>query len=137
MSEFVTENAHLLERGPRVRVRITSGGPSSVRGAARSAVDTDALVDTGSGRSLLHRDIPRALGLEPVGAVEVDSVTSTDVPTPEFDVRFWFDDSLSVPVRALATPLPVPQLRAVVGRDALAHLRFTYDGPGSRFVLSG
>ena len=131
------ESPHLVARGPRVTLHVTSAEVTSLSAAAGKVLEVEALIDTGSGRSLIHRDVAAFLGLEPVGKVELDSVTSADVSAPEFAVRIWFDGSLGIPVRALSTPLPVPRLRAVVGRDALAHLRFQYDGPRAKFTLTG
>lgn len=93
------------------------------------------MVDTGAGRSVIQKGLAAELGLEPVGAVEIDTPSSVDLASMEYLVRFWFSDRLSVESRALEAPLPVPELRALVGRDVLSQGTFLYDGRRARFTV--
>jgi hypothetical protein len=102
----------------------------------RDPVEVEALVDTGSGRSILQRELARSLGLTPVGTVEIDTPSSTDVPALEYWVRFWFDSAASVEVKVLEAPLPVARIRALLGRDVLDQARFVYDGVRGEFSLT-
>jgi hypothetical protein len=140
MVRLFRPSASLREIGPLVSIEV---GP----GAATVAAETEAgrtphppvrvlaLVDTGSGRSILQHDLAEELRLVAVGAVEIDTPSSQDMPVQEYLARLWLDGSTSVELRVLEAPLRVPRIRALLGRDLLAFGRFTYDGPGSAFTL--
>jgi hypothetical protein len=132
-------NARLRERGPRLTVRVSpEPEPSAREGSApgRPAfVWAEALVDTGSGRSLIQSSLADELGLRPIGRVEVDTPSSTDLTTLEFAVRFSFAEGPGIASRVLGAPIPVPGLRVLLGRDVLARARLVYDGRADRFAL--
>lgn len=134
-------NPRLRDEGPVLGVRI--GIPRYVEEEARlqdrrtaDPVEVDALVDTGSGRSIIHPEIARRLELTAVGSVQIDTPSSTDLPAFEHWVRFWFDPTTSVEVKVLEAPLPVARIRALLGRDVLAQGRFDYDGVRGEFSLT-
>lgn len=141
MTTFTVPNPRLRDEGPLVTVRV---GPArraeeELRAKGRPVPDpivVDALLDTGSGRSIIQRELARSLALTPVGAVEIDTPSSKDLPVLEYWVRFWFDSLTSVEVKVLEAPLPVTRIRALLGRDVLAHARFVYDGVGEEFSLT-
>lgn len=133
-------SARLRERGPRLVIRV--GVSEAVERAwvrsgqpTRSPLPVEALIDTGSGRSLLETGLAEELKLDPVGRVEVDTPSSKDLPAFEYLVRFWIGVGAPIEVRALGAPLPVPGLRALLGRDVLACARLVYDGPADRFSI--
>ncbi|MGA7922400.1 MAG: aspartyl protease family protein [Thermoplasmata archaeon] len=141
MPTYRIPNPRLRDEGPVLRVRV--GLPQSVSGRASSEdrhgsepIEVDALVDTGSGRSVIHPEVARRLDLTPVGSVEIDTPSSTDVPAFEHWVRFWFDPTTSVEVKVLEAQLPVARLRALLGRDVLAQGRFLYEGKLGAFTLT-
>ena len=137
MPAFRGEASDLRELGPRLSIVITPDG-SDARSAPvplAPGVRVVALVDTGSGRSLIQPAVARELRVPSVGRVQIDTPSSTDLPAREFDVRFWFDSDTSVAVRALEAPLPVSGIRAVIGRDLLAAGTFSYDGRSGAFLL--
>lgn len=132
------ENPELLETGPivTIRVGVSEYAESALRRGNRAvpeAVPARALIDTGSGRSLLRERLAHALALTPVGRVEFDTPGSTDVPALEYYARFWVDRSTSFESKVLAAPLPSGNLEAVIGRDILALGVLRYDGPGRKF----
>jgi hypothetical protein len=128
-------NARLRELGPRLTVRVSAEAPSDRTGPTEAFVQAEALIDTGSGRSLIQSSLAAELELLPIGRVEVDTPSSTDLPTLEFAVRFAFGDGPGIPSRVLGAPIPVPGLRVLIGRDVLARARLVYDGRADRFAL--
>ena len=141
MRPLRVEAPQLRRLGPPLTVRV---GLSEVERSTLLArgvrppepVAVTALIDTGSGRSILQQDLARELGLTPVGRVEIDTPSSTDLSVLEYYARIWFDGTASVECKVLEAPLHVPQVRALLGRDVLASTRFVYDGRASSFELA-
>jgi hypothetical protein len=138
---FSVPNARLRDDGPILEIRV--GPPryleEELRRAGRPShdpIEVEALVDTGSGRSIIQRELARSLALAPVGSVQIDTPSTTDLPVLEYWVRFWFDSAASVEVKVLEAPLPVARIRALLGRDVLAQGRFVYDGVRGEFSLT-
>lgn len=141
MPTYRIPNPRLRDEGPVLRVRI--GNPRGHEDRSRplgeggtESVDVVALVDTGSGRSIIHSEVARRLRLTPVGSVQIDTPSSTDLPAFEHWVRLWFDATTSVEVKVLEAPLPVARIRALIGRDVLAQGHFVYDGVRGEFSLT-
>jgi hypothetical protein len=137
---IVVENPALRETGPVVfiLVGLSEAAESELRRARRPVpqpIRANALIDTGSGRSIIQRDLARSLGLTPIGTVEFDTPSSVDVSASEYDVRFWLDGEVSFESRVMEAPLPVPRVQALIGRDILALGVLTYDGPRGRFTF--
>ncbi|MGC2035271.1 MAG: aspartyl protease family protein [Thermoplasmata archaeon] len=94
-----------------------------------------ALIDTGSGRSIIQHDVAEELGLNAVGSVQIDTPSSTDMRVMEYWVRFSFDPASSVQVKVIEAPLQVRSVRALIGRDLLAGGRLVYNGRHGEFTL--
>jgi hypothetical protein len=134
------ENPRLRETGPVLSVRV--GVSEAAEGAMRKSGQTvlppipvEALIDTGSGRSIIQRELARSLRLTAVGRVEFDTPGSVDVSALEYFARFWVGDSVSFESKVIEAPLRVPRIRALIGRDILALGILTYDGRRRRFSL--
>jgi hypothetical protein len=140
MSTTTLRFSRLLETGPRVwvRVGISSADEERRRRLGEKApepVRALALIDTGSGRSILQSGLAAELALPPVGSVEIDTPAATDFPALEFEARIWFDERTDIEVRVLEAPLKVPRVRVLVGRDVLARGRMVYDGRRNEVTL--
>ena len=140
MVSLTVSAPRLRERGPVLPVRVGVGEAAerALKRAGRPvppALPLLAMVDTGAGRSVIQKGLAAELGLTPVGAVEIDTPSSIDMASFEYFVRIWFNDRLSVESKALEAPLPVPRLRALIGRDVLAQGQLVYDGRRERFEL--
>ncbi len=140
MPSFSVPSPQLRREGARLPVRV---GVSEFAEAAQRRsgnptpppIEIQALIDSGSGRSIIQQRLASELGLTPVGEVEIDTPSSTDLRAPEYYVRFWFDERTIIEMKVLEAPLPVAQIRALIGRDILARGRFIYDGPRGEFSL--
>ncbi len=123
----------------RVRVGVGSDAEKALKRVGQSArppVDTWGLIDTGAARSVLQRGLATELGLTPVGAVEIDTPSSTNLEALEYLVRIWFNDRLGLDAKAMEAPLPVETIRLLIGRDILARGEFDYRGRKNEFRLS-
>ncbi|MCI4368207.1 MAG: hypothetical protein L3K09_01400 [Thermoplasmata archaeon] len=94
-----------------------------------------ALIDTGTGRTVLQRGIARSLGLTPVGAVEIDTPSTADVESLEFEVCLEFPGGAMIPTRVLEAEMPVKGIRVLLGREVLSRGVLIYDGRAGRFSL--
>jgi hypothetical protein len=122
-----------------LRVGVGADAEAALRRTGRpvpTAEEVRGLIDIGAGRSLIRSGLPARLGLTPVGVVEIDTPSSTDLEAAEYRVRFWLDHSLGLEVTALEAPLPGDRLGALLGRDVLASAVLVYDGPNNRFTLT-
>jgi hypothetical protein len=138
---FTVSNPRLEDEGPILKIRV--GPPRHMEEELRRTghplhgpLEVEALVDTGSGRSIIQRELPRSLALAPVGSVQIDTPSTADLPAFEYWVRLWFDSAASVEVKVLQAPLPVARIRALLGRDVLAQGRLVYDGVRGEFSLT-
>lgn len=123
------------QRGAVVRVLVRAAGSACEFGPF------PAYLDTGASVTVLDPGVIGALGIEPLAeaglhvlgrdtvshhGVYAVAVALADVPSNE---REWFElDVLEGPINPKGTA-------AALGRDLLAHLVLTYDGPAGRVVL--
>lgn len=137
---ITVEEPRLTETGPvlSIRVGVSEAEEAALRRGGRTvpeAIPARALIDTGSGRSIIQQGLARELGLTAVGVVEFDTPSSTDFSAVEYYARFWLDPRSSVESKVMEAPLPVPSVRAIIGRDILALGVLRYDGKGRQFSL--
>lgn len=127
--------AEVLARdGPRVDVEVS---PRPVDGQLPGRiVRVTFLVDTGADMTVLSQAVVDALRVPPVGAEWVAGVTDAD---PVLAPVYWLHLGLpgQVPIEVYASVLPRDDdaVQGLLGRDALASLRFTYNGPRGAFTL--
>lgn len=99
-----------------------------------------ALIDTGARMTMLHPDIIRALNL-PI-AMERLSVRAAN-HAPEKCSVYWAElvlyngkSQLQMPKTPVLSGHPAdPTVMCLLGRDVLAHVVFTYNGPTGDFAL--
>ncbi|HEY6239144.1 MAG TPA: hypothetical protein VIZ68_08175 [Thermoplasmata archaeon] len=123
----------------RVRVGVGVAAEAAIRRAGREPpepAEVEAMVDIGAGRSLIRAGLARRLGLTPVGRVEIDTPSSTNLDAAEYEVRFWLSHEFAVESDALEARLPGHDLGALLGRDVLAGAKLEYDGPRDEFSLT-
>lgn len=140
MPSITVRSPYLRETGPVVRIWISASEPSGgsavpPRSPERRSIEVMALIDTGSGRSIIQHDVAEELGLNAVGSVQIDTPSSTDMRVMEYWVRFSFDPASSVQVKVIEAPLQVRSVRALIGRDLLAGGRLVYNGRHGEFTL--
>lgn len=101
-------------------------------------VSGPALIDTGSGHCVIALETVRHLGLQPVGETIVETQGGAR-PSSLYPVEMTVEDGELPPIRrpgVVGSPyLMRSGLAAIIGRDALEGVRFTYDGVTGTFTL--
>ena len=135
--EVVSDQLH--DRGPVVRIRLRPC--AAARRAmkrqgqkAASSIQVDALLDTGSSRSILREGLMEKLGIYPVGMVKMRTALKEQVSSHEFllDVQLG---KIKFGAVFIGAPMPDSDVQALIGRDILAHCKFTYRGKAKKFTL--
>lgn len=127
--------AEMLTRGgPRVDVEVS---PRPVAGQRPGrVVRVTFLVDTGADMTVLSQTVVDALRVPPIGDAFVAGVTDSDpVLVPVYWLHLALPGVAPIEVYASALPRDDDVVQGLLGRDALAFLRFTYDGPRGAFTL--
>ena len=95
-----------------------------------------AMIDTGATSSVIRQGLAAQLGLNPVGVTYITTPSSTNVPCPEYLVRFVFPNNVLFETTVLEAPLQSQNIQCFIGRDVLAHAVLIYIGYGNPFSLS-
>ena len=100
-------------------------------------VEGDALIDTGASNCVIQEDIPKRLGLQPIGVVRINT------PSCEGHACYRYFMKLVIPGQNLvytgvftATPLKGQKIICLLGRDLLQHGVLIYIGYANQFTLS-
>lgn len=127
----MNDSAHALSTdGPLVTVEVADPDrPQAEAHAAR------LLVDTGAELSVIPRDILDALGCPPTREVEIGGVVpGASMRCPVFEVILHVAGA-ALEVEVAAALRDANSIDGILGRDVLAFLSFTYDGPRGVFTL--
>lgn len=127
----LTPPAALIHSGPRVEVLL-------YRGSYEPQVKGLALIDTGSGHSVIALEAVKLLRLPAVGEALVQTQGGPRDATL-YPCELHIEDSGLPRIRlvsAVGSPYLVRSgLAAIIGRDALKNARFVYEGLTGRFTL--
>ena len=123
----------IRQRGAVVKVWVR------VAGSANRFGPFPAYLDTGASVTVLDPGVVAVLGAEPVAAAGLhvlgrDTVSHHGVYAVEVALA-GSDEPEWVPLDALDGPVNPKGTAAALGRDFLAHLVLTYDGPANRIRL--
>lgn len=141
MPSFVVQLPNLQASGPLVDIRVLVGLPveqalQRAGAPVPSPVAVKAMIDTGATASVIDPNTARLLGLQPVGVVAINTPSSTNVPCPQYVVRFLFPNNVLIQVIAIETPLQGQQIQCLIGRDVLALGVLVYTGYINQFSFS-
>jgi predicted aspartyl protease len=141
MPSFTAQLPNLQALGPLVDMRIWIGTPvenaiKKNEGNLPEAVPVKAMIDTGATGSVIHLEIVKNLGLQPVGVVYINTPSSENVQCYQYVVRLIFPNNVIVEAIAVEAPLKGQQIQCLVGRDVLAHGVLVYTGYINQFTLS-
>lgn len=141
MPSFTTQVPNLQRVGPVVQVQLAVG--SAIEDALRRSGKTIpnpvaalAMIDTGATGTVLREDIPKQLGLNPVGTTLISTPSSTNVRCYEYLVRLLFPNNVVVETTMIGAPLQGQHIQCLIGRDILRHGVFIYTGYIDTFTLS-
>jgi len=141
MPSFTTQVPNLQQVGPVVEIRAAVG--TALEEIERSAgrempvpVPMLAMIDTGATGTVLRDDIPKQLGLNPVGVALISTPSSANVQCYRYIVRLLFPNRVVVETTAIAAPLQGQHIQCLIGRDVLKHGVFIYTDYTETFTLS-
>ena len=141
MPSFTTQVPNLQESGPVVTVKLTVG--SMLEDVLRRSnqnipapVEVSAMIDTGASGTVVREDIVSQLNLNPIGMVQINTPSSTNVQCYEYLIRVIFPNNVIVETVAIAVPLQGQNIQCLVGREVLQHGVFIYTGYINAFTLS-
>lgn len=141
MPSFTTQVPNLQGVGPIVEVRLAVGSAIEdiLRRSGQSIptpVSALAMIDTGATGTVLREDIPKQLGLSPVGTILISTPSSTNVRCYKYLVRLLFPNNVVVETTMIGAPLQGQHIQCLIGRDVLRHGVFIYIGYINTFTLS-
>lgn len=143
MPSFSAQIQNLVQAGPIVEILV---GPSqqlrqviaSTGQSLPAPVRAVAMIDTGASGTVLSPSIIQALGIQPVGVIQM-STPSTQQPITahQYDVSMSFPNGVTV-AQTLATEAPLggQHIQCLIGRDILQHGVLVYIGYLNQFTLS-
>jgi predicted aspartyl protease len=99
-------------------------------------VDIQAMIDTGATGTVLKKEIVDALRMKPVGAVSINTPSSTNALCNQYLVRLLLPNNVTVDAVIIAAPLKDQHIQCLIGRDILQHGVFIYTGYINQFTLS-
>ena len=114
-------------------------------GQAAPQTTVKLLIDTGAQVTSVHDDVARGLGLPPIRLAPVVGVSgkSEDYPVYRLKVLIAVEDAFSkamIGIESDIIGMPASShhadMRGVLGRDFLRHVRLVYDGPNATFELA-
>lgn len=94
------------------------------------------MIDTGASGTVVRDTLPPALGLNPVGAVPINTPSSVNVVCPVYLLRLVLPNNVVVETTVIAAPLQNRNIQCLIGRDVLNHGVLIYIGYANRFSLS-
>ncbi|MBU0760927.1 MAG: hypothetical protein KJ600_05225 [Nanoarchaeota archaeon] len=96
-----------------------------------------ALIDTGASMCLIQEDIPKKLGLEPVGTTKICTPSSKDHACYQYFMRMAIPShNLTYHGVFIASPLQGQEIDCLIGRDLLKDGILIYLGNANQFTLS-
>lgn len=124
--------------GPRLTVVVsppTMALEAGPMGAIALSARLNALIDTGARYTMVSPPVIEAFRLQTAGATTVTTPTgSADLPV--FRMRIALLPGHEYETSVIAAPPAGEDLQCLIGRDLLAKMVLTYDGPANRFSLS-
>lgn len=94
------------------------------------------MVDTGASNTVIKTGIAQQLGLQPVGAIPVNTPSSHNVVLPTYAIRILLPKNMVAQVTATEAPLQGQNIEGLIGRDLLQHGVLVYLGTENQFTLS-
>ncbi|MBI4181758.1 MAG: hypothetical protein HY520_02215, partial [Candidatus Aenigmarchaeota archaeon] len=99
-------------------------------------IKVKAQIDTGASHSVVQEDIPKKLGLRPVGQITVNTPSTTSHPCYQYFIRM-FIPQMNISYEGLFTALPLGSQtpNCLIGRNMLQYGVFIYNGAANQFTL--
>ena len=141
MASFTAAVSDLQVVGPVLDVQIAV--PQAVEALLTAAgtpvpapVAASLMVDTGASLTVIQTGIAQKLGLQAVGAIQVNTPSSQNVLCTQYAVRILLPKGVVASVLATEAPLQGQNIQGLIGRDLLKHGVLVYLGTEDQFTLS-
>ena len=96
-----------------------------------------SLIDTGASSCTIKEDIPKILGLEPIGKIKINTPSSKDHECFQYVMRMFMPlQGLTYEGVFTAVSLNGQEIEALIGRDLLQQGIFIYIGYMNQFTFS-
>ncbi len=96
-----------------------------------------AQIDTGASNCVVQEDIPKKLGLQPMGSIKIATPSSKDHLCYTYYMRMIIPaQNITYDGVFTAAPLAGQNISSLIGRDLLAHGILIYIGYAKQFTLS-
>ena len=100
-------------------------------------IHCEALIDTGASHCAIQTDIPKKLGLNPVGQGMMNTPSHQSVPCYVYFLKMTVKpNNLVYEGNFTSADLGGQKIDCLIGRDALSQAHFTYIGYLKQFTLS-
>jgi len=144
MSSVTITNQNLQREGPVLSAVISIANQLEKKYAEQKlrvpeAIELKALIDTGASHSVVQEDIPKKLGLEPIGETRVNTPTCSDHICYKYFLRMIIpvqNNSIYYEGVFTALPLKGQNIDCLMGRDMLKDGVLVYSGCTNQFTLS-
>lgn len=94
------------------------------------------MIDTGASGTVIRQDLVQNLNISPVGAVSINTPSSTNIQCYEYLMRLLFPQNVLIEAPVIAAPLQGQHIQYLIGRDILRHGVLIYTGYTNQFTLS-
>ena len=133
------QNLELVGPCVKVSLAVSQAAEETLRSANQPIpppIEVLALIDTGATGTVIQAGLAQQLGLQPVGAVWIQTPASNDVLCGKYALRLAFMNSLmTVESTVIEAPLRGVTIQCLIGRDILARGLFLYNGQMNQFTL--
>ncbi|MEK6958063.1 MAG: retropepsin-like aspartic protease, partial [archaeon] len=97
-----------------------------------------ALIDTGATTSVVKEEIPKALGLSPIGKTTIHTASQSNYQCYEYFMRFIITQPVALTYEGtfIGVTLDGQNIQSLIGRDFLSNGILIYIGYLNQFTLS-
>jgi hypothetical protein len=129
----------LVERGPRIRVRLSSpffGDPVETEPNGTHGEWVEALPDTGAAITVVANDLANRVGLFGEGIASVATPSNAEIECQQYVARIGLADDRAIDLRVVSMPMHDLGVELLLGRDVLARCLLVYQGHDDSFTLA-
>jgi predicted aspartyl protease len=142
MPSLTTTNPNLVGDGPLIEVLFLISSELEKKYIDEGipipeSISVKSLIDTGASHCVIQEDIPKKLGLKPIGVIKISTPSCKDRECYSYFLR------MAIPTHDLvyegsftAVPLEGQGIACLIGRDILAHGILIYIGYANQFTFS-
>lgn len=127
-----------MTSGPLVAVKLCV--PKQVKSKSEAPpISTLAEINSGSIATIIQEGVATSLGLEPIGRLELPTLTKPKYVGHLYGIRLQFPEENWIETAAIEMPYMVREharIECIIGRDILKHTVMVYNGFTNTFTLN-